>query len=70
MPKPKFDTIIKMMEGGKSFELTSQEYKKKTGADFPKDKSYAERRSAMAKRAKAYGYSLEVIPLHIKFKKI
>lgn len=67
MVKPKLDKIVKQMELGKDFELNSQEYKKKTQADFPKDKNYAEKRSAVAKKAKEYGYHIEVIPQRIRF---
>lgn len=67
MTHPDLDPIIKLMRCGKDFELTSQQYKKKTKADFPKDKSYAEKRSAVAKRAAEHGYRIEVIPQRIRF---
>lgn len=67
MAHPKLGPIIKLMESGKNFELTGQQYRKKTGADFPKKKSYAENQSAVAKRAAEYGYRIEVIPQRIRF---
>ena len=69
MGKPELSKIIEMMERGGDFELSNQQYKNKTGADFPKNKSYAERNSAVAKRAAAYGYYVKVIPQRIVFKK-
>lgn len=70
MSKPNLEKIIQMMDRGSNFELTSQQYKKKTNADFPKDKSYAEKRSAVAKIAHKHGYRIEVIPQQIKFLKV
>ena len=67
MKRPNLKAIIKMMESGGNFTLTSQQYKSKTKADFPKDKSYAEKRSSVAKKAAMYGYRIEVIPQKINF---
>ena len=69
MAHPKLDKIEKMLEKGKDFELSNEQYKTKTGADFPKNKYYAEKNSAVARRAKEYGYSLEIIPQRILFKR-
>lgn len=69
MSKPDLTKIIKMMESGKNFELTGQQYKDKTKLDFPKDKSYAEKRSAVARTAAEYGYHIEIVPQRIKFEK-
>ena len=41
-----------------------------TGADIPKSKSYTEKRSAVSKRAKEYGYTITVIPEQLVFSKI
>lgn len=70
MSKPNLKEIVKIMETGKDFELTGQQYKSKTMLDFPKSKSYAEKKSSVAKKAAEYGYCIEVIPQRIKFKKI
>ncbi len=70
MAKPNLEKIIQMMEKGSDFKLTSQQYKKKTNSDFPKYKSYAEKRSAVAKKAQEYGYRIEVVPQQIKFLKV
>ena len=67
MRKPNLLQIIELLEKGKDFELTNQQYKKKTEADFPKDKSYAEKRSAVAQIAAKYDYRIEVIPQRILF---
>ena len=69
MKKPRLDEIEKQLERGKGFELTSEQYKNLTEADFPKSKSYAENRSAVAKLAKQYGFQVRVIPLRIVFEK-
>ena len=41
-----------------------------TGIDIPKSKYYTEKRSAVAKRAKEYGYTLTVIPERLVFSKL
>lgn len=69
MKKPNLLQIIDLLEKGRDFELTNQQYKKKTEADFPKDKYYAEKRSAVAKIAAEYNYRIEVIPQRILFVK-
>ena len=48
MSQPKLGQIIEMLEKGENFELTNQQYKKKTGLNIPVDKSYTEKRSAVA----------------------
>lgn len=70
MSTPNLGKIIKTMEKGKDFELTDGQYKNKTGLDIPKGKSYVEKRSAIARKAKEYGFSIEYTPAKIKFKKI
>ena len=67
MAHPKLDKIEKMLEKGKDFELSNEQYKTRTGADFPKSRYYAEKNSAVAKKAKEYGYYIEVIPQRILF---
>ena len=57
------------MESGEDFTLSRPEYLKLTGVDIPQDKSYTEKRSAVAKRAKECGYVLEVIPEQLVFKR-
>jgi hypothetical protein len=70
MGRPKLEKIEKMMEIGEDFELSNQQYKAKTEAEFPKDKYYAEKKSAVAKVARKYGFRIEVIPQRIKFQKL
>jgi len=67
MRKPNLQQITELLARGKDFELTNQQYKKKTEADFPKDKNYAEKRSAVAREAAKYDYRIEVIPQRILF---
>lgn len=69
MKKPKLDKITDLFKSGQDFELSRSEYIKLTGADIPQSKSYTEKRSAVAKRANEYGYSLEIVPEIIAFKK-
>lgn len=42
--QPKFDKMIELFQKGNDFELTAKQYTNKTGAEFPKDKNYAEKR--------------------------
>lgn len=70
MAKPKFEKIIKIMERGKDFVLSAQQYREKTGADFPKNKSYAENESAAAKVAAEYGFRIRFVPAQIYFERI
>ena len=67
MRKPDLSRIIYMMEKQERFELTDVQYRRNTGADIPKDKSYTEKRSAVAKKAKEYGYEIEVVPKRVIF---
>ncbi len=67
--KPDLIQLENLFESGKDFELTDAQYEKKTGAPLPKDKNYILKRSALAKKAKEYNYSLEVIEKEVIFKK-
>lgn len=69
MPSPKLSEIIKLMELGTEFTLTDSQYKSKTGLHIPKDNSYLIHRSAIAKRARRYGYKLAVHEKEISFEK-
>lgn len=69
--KPNLKELEQMMSKGKtSFTITGEQYREKTGADFPKNKSYAANKSAIAALAKTYGYRLKVKPLEITFEKV
>lgn len=70
MRYPNLAKIEKMLDKGEDFSLTMEQYKQKTGADFPKDKHYAENKSAIAKKAEDRGFKVVVIPSHIEFKKM
>ena len=67
---PNLDSISKRMEKGESFTFTRAQYIRETGADIPQNKSYTEKRSAVARKAREKGYKVEVIPEIIKFIKI
>lgn len=70
MKHPDLKEIKKLLEKNQDFSLTAAQYKRQTGADIPKGKSYTEKRSAVAKEAEKYGFQVEVVPEIIKFKKI
>lgn len=70
MSHPNFEKIEALLEKTEEFSLTVAQYKQKTGANFPKEKYYAENRSAIAKKAKEYGFKVVVVPQCIEFKKI
>ena len=67
--RPKLDKIILKMERGNDFVLSRNQYLNLTGVDTPQDKSYTERRSAVAKCAEKHGYYITVIPERLEFKK-
>ena len=67
--RPVLDGIKKRMTKGKDFQLTRTQYIQSTGIDIPQDKSYTEKRSAIAKVANENGYEVEVIEEIIKFRK-
>ena len=67
--QPKLDSIEKKLSKGKDFVLTRQQYINATGTDIPQEKSYTERKSAIARKAREYGYVVHVIPEKLEFKK-
>ena len=67
MRKPKLGILEKELQKGKSFTLTDEQYLSKTGADFPKNRSYARTKSAVAKLAHKHGYIIRIIPKQIHF---
>lgn len=70
MPRhPKLGGLIKRMLKGNDFQLTRTQYIQSTGVDIPQDKSYTEKRSAVAKAADENGYVVEVIEEVIRFRK-
>lgn len=70
MARPNLEKIKEMLEKNEDFSLTAEQYKRKTGLDIPKEKSYTENRSAVAKEAERHGFQVEVVTEIIKFKKI
>jgi len=69
MSRPNLEKIEKLFEKNEEFSLTVDQYRQKTGINFPKEKYYAENRSAIAKKAKEYGFKVFVIPQNIEFRK-
>ena len=66
--KPKLENLNNLFESGKDFSLTDAQYEKKTGAMLPKNKKYILNNSALARKAKEYGYSLELIEKEVILK--
>ena len=69
MATPKLDKIEKQMKSGEAFSLTNSQYKKSTGLDIPKNNNYLVKESAVAKKAKLYGYKIIVHERQISFEK-
>lgn len=65
--RPNLSGIEEMMRSNKDFSLTSVQYEHSTGIPLPKDKSYTEKRSAVAKCARQHGFRVEVVPATIQF---
>lgn len=69
MPAPKLEKIIELLESGEPFSLTDSQYKRKTGLNIPKDNTYLMKRSAIARKAKEYGYKLVLQERQISFER-
>lgn len=67
---PNLSAIIEMMQSNQDFSLTQAQYQHSTGAPLPKERSYTEKRSAVARCAKEHGFRVEVIPETIQFIKM
>ena len=59
--KPNAKNLNDLFANGENFTLTDAQYEKKTGAPLPKGKYYLINNSALAKKAKENGYTIEVI---------
>lgn len=69
MKKPNLDKIIDKLKKDKNFSLSREQYLSYTGADVPQQKWYTENKSAVAIKAKEYGYIIKVIPEVLEFHK-
>lgn len=69
MPVPKLEKIIELLESGEPFSLTDSQYKRKTGLNIPKSSTYLVKSSAVAQKAKEYGYKLVLQERQISFEK-
>lgn len=69
MPAPKLEKIIELLESGEQFSLTESQYKGKTGLNVPKNNTYTVKKSAVARKAKEYGYKLVLQERTILFEK-
>ena len=52
--------IKPLLESNQDFSITEKQYLKDTGRTMPKDSSYLKNKSALAKEARKYRYSIEV----------
>lgn len=69
MARPNFTKIVKQLETGEPFSLTAKQYQNKTGASIPKETYYLLNNSAIARKAKEYGYKLAVQERILLFEK-
>lgn len=60
MAKPNLSEIERRLNYGDDFSLTDAQYKKQAGLALPKRKDYLEKKSAVAKLAKTFGFSIKV----------
>ena len=67
--QPRLETLDSLFDSGKDFELTETQYEKKTGATLPKGTYYLKNNSALAKKAKEKGYSIEVVEKRVILKR-
>jgi len=59
--RPKFDELEQEFEKGVEFYLTDCEYEMRTGAKLPKSNWYLTKNSAIANKAKEYGFIISDI---------
>lgn len=59
MAKLDLSALIPLLEKGDSFELTEKQYEEKIKKSVPKT-DYLKRNSPVAKKAKEYGYKIQV----------
>ena len=66
---PKLDYFVGKFAKGEEFCVSRFDYYKITGIDTPQNSYYTKKNSAIAKRAKEYGYEIEVVPEQLRFVK-
>ena len=64
------EVLDKYFASGKDFELTQEELEKETGGKISQDLNYLKKKSALSKKAKKSGFSVDVIPAEVKPMKI
>ena len=57
--------LDKYFDDGNDFEFTKEEYEKITGAIISNDLNYMKKKSALAKKAKENGFTLEIKPIEV-----
>lgn len=60
MAKRNFEKLIPLFEANEEFSLTESQYEKSVGKPLPKDFYYLKNKSALSKKAKEYGYCIEI----------
>lgn len=67
--KVDFSKFLPLLESNEEFSITEKQYLKNIGKEMPKDTYYLKHSSALSKKAKEYGYSIEVNERTIILKK-
>ena len=57
--------LDKYFDDGNDFEFTKEEFEKITGAIISNDLNYMKKKSALAKKAKENGFTLEIKPIEV-----
>lgn len=57
--------LDKYFDDGNDFEFTKEEYEKITGAIISNDLNYMKKKSALAKKTKENGFTLEIKPIEV-----
>lgn len=70
MAKLNFERLIPLFEANEEFSLTESQYQKSVGKSLPKDYYYLKNKSALANKARKYGYRIEIKEKIVCFKKV
>ena len=70
MPKLNFEKLTPLFEANQEFSLTESQYEKSVGKPLPRDYYYLKNKSALANKARKYGYYIEIKEKTICLKKV
>ncbi len=65
-----FSKILPLLESNEEFSLTEKQYFQNIGKEMPIGTYYLKNSSALSRKAKEYGYEIEVKERTVIFKKI